>query len=256
MKSAEDFASQFVKAVAPSGSKRQPIVVIPDEGPQCAKCNDRGFFVRDLNPGDEGFGRSIPCACQEAVIAGAYWKTSGLEPEEQSWELNYVLDMDGKFRALYSIQNILMNDRGWLVLHGDYGVGKSGLLKSAVATRIRSGRRAFYRRAEDILIEARATFGDSQNKSESDLMVLEKYSSAHFLAIDELDRINVKSDWAQSFMFNLLDRRYNKRNSAITLLATNQDVERLPEPWGYLKSRMLEGLRASVTGQCLRTNSG
>lgn len=226
--------------------------VVNTSAPSCSRCGDLGYTVPDLDPGDPGFGRVIPCSCQEAIIAQALWRVSGLEPNEQSWEIDYVKGMPGKDLALTSVKLVCYHRSGWVILHGNYGVGKSGLLKSAVAHMVRSGQKAYYRRADDILAEARATFSASQDKDESDLKILEKYANVDILAIDEVDRFNVKSEWGQSFMFNLLDRRYNRRNEAVTLLATNMDIREMAEPWGYLQSRMTDGLVIGVDGRSLR----
>lgn len=255
MESVKSLGEKYFRARASKngvepGRLERPIAEPP--APKCAKCGDLGFFVPNVKPEDPGFGRSLPCSCQEAVIQGAYWKLSGLEPEEQGWEIDYIKGMAGKIEALASVKMAVGSGVGWVVLHGKYGVGKSGLLKAATASTIRAGRRAFYRRADDILLEAKATFSSSPEKEESDYKILEKYAAVDFLAIDELDRWNVKSDWAQTFLFNLMDRRYNRRGQALTVMATNADIGTLQEPFGYLQSRMREGAVIGVEGENLR----
>lgn len=63
------------------------------------------------------------------------------------------------------------------------------------------------------------------------------------LALDEITRFN-PTPWARDKLFLLTDNRHRKRESHLTLFATNEDPRvSLPptEALGYLLSRMREG---------------
>ena len=139
---------------------------------------------------------------------------------------------------------------GWYAVYGDYGVGKTGTLKSVVSACCRVLVNAKYVRAEDILREIRSTFhGDNADEAEED--ILHKYGEYQLLAIDEVDRVSDKA-WSRSTLFSLLDLRYNRRDRFATLVATNCDPNNMPEGFEYLQSRMQDGVRVEVTGKDLR----
>lgn len=232
---------------------REEAIMIDADGDTCPICAGLGFVVPDVEPGDPAFGRAVPCACQQAIIAGRLWQHSGLLIAERAWRLSFIEDRPGKVWAYKAARAILDDDRpsGWLILYGPYGVGKSGVLKAAVAELIDRGVKACYRRAEDILAEARATFDDDDQGQESALGVRDKYAKIPLLAIDEVDRVSM-TDWARSFLFTLLDERYNRRDQVATLLATNAKIGDMGPEWGYLESRMADGMVVAMAGDSLR----
>lgn len=192
------------------------------------------------------------CAADSPTRHEMAWQTSGLEPTERGWRLDYFEGMAHKDQALGAARDLLALTPapcGWLTLHGDYGMGKSGILKSMVAQFILAGVPAAYVRAADILTELRSSYGDDSKKSEGDLLA--RFAGYQFLAVDEVDRAS-STDWARSTLFALLDRRYNARTTKATALALNVAPTRLPAELGYLASRMTDGLRIPVGGQSLR----
>ena len=196
--------------------------------------------------------RSYPCpVCQNRSQLIAYlWERCGLEPHECEWKLDYYQNLPGKESAQQACRDILTTLprlSGWLVLYGDYGVGKSGMLKSTIAACVRAGQSAHYTRAEDVLQQIRSTYGESA----SEMDVIRAYGSYPLLAIDEIDRTS-STEWARSTLMTILDTRYNRRGSQATLMGTNTQPERFPPALGYLASRMRDGVRVHVGGSDLR----
>lgn len=247
------------------------------EIPTCSNCNGNGKIllarvlggpIADARSGytwlKDGYYRVdytfYPCPlCQkeEAAIdiAEKLLEESGLLPEERAWSLDYLEDK-GKDSALKLVRHYMSSGvpRGFLWLFGDYGVGKSGILKSLTAMYCYLGVKAMYRRAVDIVSEAQATFGAREPDADSADWLKYRYSRYAFLAIDEIDRIS-RGDWTQSFVFSLMDERYNRRKSIGTALASNRNLEQMPE-FGYLADRLRDGLRVSVGGAKLRGEIG
>lgn len=221
--------------------------------PACPICLDFGYIVPNVPTTDPRFGRVVPCTCVEGIKNSRLFLNSGLLPAEQQWDTKYILGIEGvsddQRLAVRAVRDTAADGKGWVVLYGPYGVGKSGLLKSAVANKIRQGQRAYYRRAEDILREARATF-DNQVGATSE-SVFARYANVPVLSLDEVDRVSM-TDWAKSFLFALIDVRYNQRNTTTTLFATNADLKALPASWGYLASRMSDGVIVAMIGKSLR----
>jgi DNA replication protein DnaC len=138
---------------------------------------------------------------------------------------------------------------GWLTFFGDYGKGKSGILKSLIAAFIRASVKAKYIRANDILTMVKASFSKDAETTEQD--IAESLMRYQVIAIDEVDRIPA-TDWARATLFSILDRRYNTRKTCATIFATNMTPDRMPQEWKYLMSRMKDGLRVPVGGEDLR----
>lgn len=180
------------------------------------------------------------------------WEASGLQPAERNWQLNFLNGRMGKAEALTVAHDLLRSlprPAGWVSFFGEYGVGKSGLLKSLVAACVRAGVSARYVRGGDILSEVRQTYGDDGRESEQQLVA--RYARYHFLAVDEVDRVS-GTEWARAMTFTLLDDRYTRRDSVATAIATNAAPGGMDELWGYLESRMRDGARVIVGGDDLR----
>lgn len=184
---------------------------------------------------------------------------SGLQPEEYGWTLEYLADAAGKARAVATARQLIVaapQPQGWVSLYGPYGVGKSGLMKATVAAFCRSGVPALYRRADDILSEAKAIFSEDQAAQDaSERAIKARYGRYPFLAIDEVDRI-ADTAWSRAFIFAILDERYNVRKKQATMIATNMLLGQLALHFGYLEDRMKDGQRIILAGASLRGTSG
>lgn len=180
-------------------------------------------------------------------MVAALLSDSGLQYAEREWKLGFYRGR-GKDNALQVVApyGAQPTPAGMLFLYGDYGVGKSGMMKAMVAGFCRDGHKARYVRAADIVLEAQASF-DSRGGAER---VRHKYERYQVLAVDEIDRVSF-NEWTQSFLFGLLDARYNMRAGRATMVASNKALEQVPE-YGYLASRMEDGLRVRVAGDKLR----
>lgn len=192
------------------------------------------------------------CNADNRAMIEALFEASGLEPAERQWHVEHVAGMQGKELALEAARKILAQTPrpvGWLVVYGPYGVGKSGLMKSLVAGFVRAGVSAKYVTAFDILEEIKSTFGRHVGE-ETDEAYL-RYESYKFLAIDEID-VAPEKDWSYQALRSIVDKRYNARHRFATMLATNADPEVMGEPWGYLISRMRDGLRVPMGGLDMR----
>ena len=245
-------------------------VAVPEGDGDCANCGGGGIVVLTTTPkyptkslngnitsiDDQWFSNventSYPCPiCMETPDISVLFEDSGLSFDESYWELSYIEDMAGKENALTEARNLLSGTprpTGLYTFFGDYGAGKTGILKSVTSAFIKAYVKARYVRANDFLTEVKASFTDDTTSEES---VIAAYSRYQFLAIDEVDRIS-NTDWARATTFALLDQRYNARNFMATAMATNKFPDKMGGDWGYLMSRMLDGVRVPVGGESLR----
>lgn len=188
------------------------------------------------------------------------WNNSGLELAEREWRVEYIAGMSGKERAIEAAHGLLAQSPspiGLVSVFGDYGRGKTGLLKSLTAQFILAGVSARYVRAGDLLGEIRSTYSTKQTQfgyeanEITEEQILARVGSVRFLAVDEVDRIP-STDWAMSTMMRVLDTRYSRRWKCATMIATNLRPDAMPPEWGYLQSRLSDGLRVPVGGDDLR----
>ena len=88
---------------------------------------------------------------------------SGLQPDEYGWTVDFLANLTGQARAGAVARQLIASapqPQGWVSLYGPYGVGKSGLMKATVAALCQMGVPSLYRRADDILSEAKAIFNE------------------------------------------------------------------------------------------------
>jgi DNA replication protein DnaC len=149
-------------------------------------------------------------------------------------------------RACEVTQRAYTSGHGLVFLYGGFGQGKSLVLKIAVATALKEGRRAAYANLAGVLDDIRIAYDERENKMTELVRRMEWWTSLDVLAIDELDKVG-QTDWARERIFQLLDARYQCaiRQEALTVIAANyQSPDELS---GYLKSR-IEDNRFTANG--------
>lgn len=224
----------------------------PYETPRTGK-NEQAFFIEGKWFSGTGKSYDCPvCSSDDHVRQEIRWRNCGLEPAEYTWRTNYILGKEGKelaLRVANSIVSSLPHPSGWVVIYGQHGRGKSGLLKSVVAETILTGSDAMYVRAQDIIDMIGETFGKDAEERTSQAKA--RLSSPKVLCVDEVDRIS-KQEWPMATLFGILDVRYNKRHSCATIFAMNADPQRIGVGWEYLESRFRDGKRVPMGGVDLR----
>ena len=143
-----------------------------------------------------------------------------------------------------------ISGHGMVFMYGGYGQWKSLVLKIAVATALREGKRAAYANLAGVLDDIRIAHDKRENKMTELVRRMEWWTSLDVLAIDELDKVG-QTEWARERIFQLLDARYQRavRQEALTVIAANyQSTDELS---GYLKSR-IEDNRFVANGYVLQ----
>ena len=143
---------------------------------------------------------------------------------------------------------------GWLSLHGSYGMGKTGVMKSIVAACIKRSIKTRYVLASQLLSELRTSYQDNgfnEDVPNTESEIIKMYQRVQVLAIDEVDRVS-DTDWSQSMLLNILNGRYDRRDTVATIIATNRAPGQLPPAFHYLASRMKDGEMVMIGGTDLR----
>lgn len=209
----------------------------------CKTCLDLGFLRADLPFNHPDFGKAVPCPdCRtKAVKATTIQKLrSRSQLRGDLLDENFaklIIRLGENDEPIAAAKEIMSKWAGWLLLSGDYGVGKSAILAAMVNDAIENNVDALYFTAPDLLDLLRPGAPVDYQTTMNNL------KNIKVLVIDEMDKIAKKSDdsmtWPLEKMFQLLNSRYTELGSLVTALAMNGNPVVL---WrnnanGYLFSR-------------------
>jgi DNA replication protein DnaC len=210
----------------------------------CPHCGGLGYVIPDVPPAHPSFGRAVACSCRaaEREIArmdnllkmsqlGALQHCTfdsfipegiGLTPQKQR---NLKMAYD---RILAYAQD----PKGWLILKGGYGCGKTHLAAAIANYRLSMGHTALFVSTPDLLDHLRASFGPSSETSYDQRF--EQVRNASMLILDDLGSQS-NSDWAQEKLYQIFNYRYN--NQLPTIVTTNEELETIEI---RIRSRMVD----------------
>ena len=129
---------------------------------------------------------------------------------------------------------------------GDFGSGKSLALATACNELRGQMVETYYTTMAAILDHLRSLYASKTDTSD----YWQRLLDIPVLALDEVTRFK-ETDWAQEKVFTLVNTRYERKKSHLTLFATNDDPRvDLPQgdPLGYLYSRLQEGKLVELRG--------
>lgn len=200
----------------------------------CPICMGRGFLVYDVPPGDPNFSRTVPCRCTEARLAAEHAQSlrniSNLGALERMTFDDFLPDgvglTEATRRALHEAYEISLRfakqPKGWLILLGGYGAGKTHLAAAIANYNVALGRPAMFVIVPDLLDHLRAAYGPS---SESGLDErLDAIRQTPLLILDDLGAHN-STPWAQEKLFQIVNHRYNARLA--TVITSNLRLEEI-----------------------------
>ena len=142
--------------------------------------------------------------------------------------------------SMILLRSMLSERRGFVLISGPYGTGKTHMLAATVNHARKSNIPSVYMNAEELLDHLRRTYALDADVSFDGLW--HRVSNATVLCLDELGREN-PTPWARAKLFELLDDRYERatvggaRERVLTVIATNLGIAQLD---GYLRSRILD----------------
>lgn len=182
------------------------------------------------------FGKYFPCPkCNGDMVIAA----SGLNPLERKITFSDI-ETQGRPGAakMISAARVFIADgrRGFLTVHGDFGNGKSTMLKAIVNDCITAGVEARYITMTEVMVYAREAF-DSQMQGDSDYGRIARLAKVQVLVIDEVDKARV-TDYAREVQTHLFDVRYRNAHYFGTVVAWNGRFDAIDLPW--VRSRLSE----------------
>jgi len=200
----------------------------------CPICGGVGFLRRDVPVDHPDFGRAIPCVCKlrETQHAGLddLRKTSGLAHLLQMTFTAFRADGIGlppdkrkNLRDAHDTARMFAdNPRGWVLLKGGYGSGKTHLAAAIANERLARGEPVLFVVVPDLLDHLRATFAPTSRVTYDDRF--ESVRATPFLILDDLGA-QVTTQWAQEKLFQLFNYRYNAQLP--TVITTNRELEEI-----------------------------
>jgi DNA replication protein DnaC len=127
----------------------------------------------------------------------------------------------------YAVSQGTLNGKPWLVMHGEYGTGKSHLAAAVIRFFVEEGdRRCFFRVWTRYINRLQATMDktrhiDDEFGHETQADILAELTRGHVVAIDDIDK-QPASEWTRSKLFDVINTRYNRM--APTVLTFNTAI--------------------------------
>ena len=201
--------------------------------PDCPHCGGLGYIREDVPVEHPNFGKLFPCSCRieeiEAAQKNRQREVSSLgplagktfdnfKPEGHAADPHQRASLQ---RAFEISQKYADTPRGWLLLHGGYGCGKTHLAAAIANAHLAAGRPVLFVNAPDLLDHLRATFAPGSDITYDDLF--ERVRNVALLIVDDLGAES-PTQWAQEKLYQIFNHRYNA--ALPTVVTSNVELER------------------------------
>jgi DNA replication protein DnaC len=210
--------------------------------PNCPICGGIGFVHQDLPLGHPDFGKLQLCTCRQSSVAQAIqqrlYRLSNLDAfkpmtfetfnpigqvglgENQVGSLKYALN-----QAVHFAQNL----KGWLLLMGGYGCGKTHLAAAVANFAVNLGVPTLFLTVPDLLDWLRFSYDSPEATFEGRF---DEIRNIPLLVLDDLGTQNATS-WAQEKLYQIINHRYVSRLPMV--VTTNQELDEID---GRIRSRL------------------
>ncbi len=214
----------------------------------CPICNGLGYVRADLPVGHPGFGELVPCACRVERLASrraeALRALSGLHVLDRMTFGTFTPDGHGlppdrqeNLRWAYDEARAFAEDpRGWLVLKGGYGCGKTHLAAAIANACVERAQPVLFITVPDLLDHLRAAVGPTTPGEEYSTFD-SRFQQMRTVPVLILDDLGTESatPWVQEKLYQIFNHRYNARLP--TVITTNHELEDIPL---RLRSRIVD----------------
>jgi DNA replication protein DnaC len=205
----------------------------------CPHCGGSGFYKKAVPFGHPDFAKLFPCVCkmaeQEQREAARLLEISNLAAFLDKTFETFNPNVPGVRRAYLRALEYARQPRGWLILFGNYGCGKTHLAAAIANQLIRNHYRVLFAVVPDLLDHLRSTFGPS-SEIEYDQR-FEDIREADVLILDDLGTENTTS-WAREKLFQIINHRYNF--ALPTVITSNRKPEEIdPRIFSRMSDRAL-----------------
>jgi DNA replication protein DnaC len=221
----------------------EPVKPLGD--PNCPHCGGAGYIRYDVPVGHEKFGKLESCVCRAKDVAESarsrLFAMSNLErlshltfenfnrrgnkkakfmTPQESEELDHALMVSEEFARVR---------KGWLLLEGGYGCGKTHLAAAIANDSVNHGVPTLFITVPDLLDSLRFAYADPETTFERRF---EEVRNSSLLILDDFGTHNA-TGWAQEKLFQIINYRYiNKLPTVITTNLVLDEIE------GRIRSRL------------------
>lgn len=213
--------------------------------PGCPHCGGAGYVRYDAPVGDPKFGRLETCVCRAKDVAEAararlfamsnlnrlsYLTFENFSPAGNEKARFMSGQERGNLRAAFEAgEEFARNPKGWLLLEGGYGCGKTHLAAAIANFAVNNGLPTLFITVPDLLDSLRFAFDDPETTFEGRF---EEIRNAALLILDDFGTQNATA-WAQEKLFQIVNYRYiNKLPAVITTNLMLDEIE------GRIRSRL------------------
>lgn len=216
-------------------------------------CGGTGYVRLNVPVSHKLFGAAVPCVCQRDHIAKQQAErlrgASGLSDAEL-WRWRFDTFEPGAARVnglskaetitamraiLDACRDYAADPRGWLVLQGNVGTGKTHLAYAIAGAVLGRGGDVYAQTTPDLLDTLRSGYKDGTYDAWMDTL-----KNVGLLVLDDLGtESHPDSGWVDQALFQIVNHRYSKRLPMV--VTTNLSVPEAKRMDARLVSRMLDG---------------
>ncbi|MDD2521609.1 MAG: ATP-binding protein [Anaerolineaceae bacterium] len=213
--------------------------------PDCPICHGIGFVGYDVPMDDPRFGKSEICVCRLNTIQSLQqqnlFQLSNLGSLADLTFANFMprgrvglglAQANSLEQAFNSAQNFAGTQKGWLLLTGGFGSGKTHLAAAIANQAVAMGTPAVFLTVPDLLDWLRSSFSTSGASSYEDRFT--EIRNAALLVMDDFGTQS-STPWAEEKLFQIINSRYI--NHLPTVITSNHQ---LSEFEGRIHSRLLD----------------
>lgn len=212
--------------------------------PNCPICGGLGYYRVDVPVGHPDFGKVKICACRknqiQKQIKDRLFAMSNLDELSHLTFENFKprgriglgpLQADTLERAYNHAQQFARSLKGWLLIQGYYGCGKTHLAAAVANYAVSMDINTLFITVPDLLDTLRYSYSDPDATFEERF---EEIRNVPLLIMDDFGTQNA-TPWAQEKLFQILNFRYiNKLPLVITTNLSLEEIE------GRIRSRLLD----------------
>jgi DNA replication protein DnaC len=210
--------------------------------PNCPTCGGIGYFRYELPVGHPDFGKVQICACRNQEISqqvhDRLFALSNLDELEHLTFENFQprgqiglrsVQADSLELAYNQAHRFAQSLKGWLLLQGGYGCGKTHLAAAVANFAVGVGVPTLFLTVPDLLDTLRFAYDNPASTFEARF---EEIRSAPLLVMDDFGTQNA-TPWAQEKLFQIINYRYINRLPLV--ITTNLMLEQIE---GRIRSRL------------------
>ena len=204
-------------------SQRQTMPIVVDAS-FCARCQNRGYLRVNVPFGHPQFGKPVACECTKARKREAHrrslWEQSRIDQQiafQEDAFTTFQFRLPGVLKAYKAAVEFADTPRGWLVLQGPHGCGKTHLAVAIAKQCLDNGAAVLFANVPDLLRSLKATLSPEAEERYDD--EFNKMCEAEVLILDDLG-VQQGTPWVMETLYLLFNHRYIARLA--TVVTTNR----------------------------------